>query len=82
MKVIDASDLPYQLTPTGTCIEGDWEEVMDLVHRCHEQARRHSPHVITTVKIEDQEGIDNQLTANVRSVEGIVGKTLSRLEPR
>ena len=82
MKVVDDSDLAYQLTPSGTCIEGDWDEVMDLVRRCHEQAREHSPHVITTVKIEDQEGVPNQITSNIRSVEGIVGKTLSRLEPR
>ena len=28
IKLIDASGLPYQLTPSGTCIEGEWEVVM------------------------------------------------------
>jgi uncharacterized protein YqgV (UPF0045/DUF77 family) len=29
LKLIDASGLPYQLTPTATCIEGKWEEIME-----------------------------------------------------
>jgi uncharacterized protein YqgV (UPF0045/DUF77 family) len=30
LKIIDDSRLPYRLTPLGTCIEGDWDQVMDL----------------------------------------------------
>jgi hypothetical protein len=26
LELVDASGLPYQLTPSGTCIEGEWEE--------------------------------------------------------
>jgi uncharacterized protein YqgV (UPF0045/DUF77 family) len=29
-------DSLYQLTPSYTCIEGEWEQVMPLVHQCHE----------------------------------------------
>jgi uncharacterized protein (TIGR00106 family) len=78
MKVIDGSGLLYQLTPSGTCIEGGWEEVMALIKQCHEHLRERSPHVITTIKIEDEEGGQNKLTKNVESVEEKVGKKLSR----
>jgi uncharacterized protein YqgV (UPF0045/DUF77 family) len=27
LKFVDASGLPYQLTPSGTCIEGDQEKL-------------------------------------------------------
>src|SRR5436309_3312947 len=39
IKLIDASGLPYQFTPSGTCIEGEWETVMPLVQRCHNMVR-------------------------------------------
>jgi uncharacterized protein (TIGR00106 family) len=79
LRIVDRSGLPYQLTPSGTCVEGEWEEVMGLIHQCHEQARRTSRHVITTIKIEDEEGGRNKLRDNVVSIEEKVGRRLQRI---
>jgi uncharacterized protein (TIGR00106 family) len=76
LKVVDASGLAYQLTPSGYCIEGTWEEVMTLVRRCHDRVRRSWPHVITTLRIEDQQGVNDQLTRNVAEVEEKGGRPL------
>src|SRR3954452_20472164 len=35
LKLVDASGLPYLLTPSGTCIEGEWDEVMALARIFH-----------------------------------------------
>ena len=78
LKLIDASGLPYQLNPSSTCIEGDWDEVMALVKRCHDRARQSSRQVITMVKIEDEEGVRDQLTRNVAAVEEKAGRPLRR----
>jgi uncharacterized protein (TIGR00106 family) len=78
LELVVASGLPYQLTPSGTCIEGEWEEVMSLVKRCHDRMREMSPHVITLIKIEDEKGERNKLTRNIASVEEKVGQTLHR----
>ena len=78
LRVVDRSGLPYQLTPSGTCIEGEWDEVMALVRECHQLVRRASRHVITSIHIEDEEGAQDKLTENIRSVEAKVGKTLRR----
>jgi len=59
--IVDRSELPYQLTPGGTQIEGTWDGVMALVRECHEQMCKHSPHVFTTIKIEDEVGVENKL---------------------
>jgi uncharacterized protein (TIGR00106 family) len=40
IKVIQASGLPYELNPMGTCIEGEWDEVMDVVSRCFQDLQR------------------------------------------
>jgi uncharacterized protein (TIGR00106 family) len=73
ISLIETSGLPYQLTPSGTCIEGEWDRVMPLIRRCHERVRESSPHVITMIKIEDEEGDHQKLTRNVESVREIVG---------
>jgi len=78
LKVVDESGLPYLLTPSGTCIEGEWDEVMALVRRCHDRVRELSPHVITMIKVEDEEGARDKLSRNVASVEEKVGRTLKR----
>jgi uncharacterized protein (TIGR00106 family) len=82
LKRVDASGLPYVLTPSGTCIEGEWDPVMALVHQCHDLARRSSPHVLTSIRIEDEEGVRDQLTRNIASVEDKLGRTLRKLDPR
>jgi uncharacterized protein (TIGR00106 family) len=77
LRIVDKSGLPYQLTPAGTCIEGDWDAVMALVRQCHEQVRTHASHVFTTIKIEDEAGAENKLMKNVASVAEKVGKPLA-----
>lgn len=75
LRAIKASGLPYQLTPTSTCIEGDWDEVMALVKHCRSIARGSSPHVITLLRIEDDlEQRAGKLSANVESVEEEAGE--------
>jgi len=78
IKLIDASGLPYQLTPSGTCIEGDWEIVMPLIRRCHDVVRSMSSHVVTFIKIEDESGKDNKLATNIQSVEHRLGRSIGR----
>lgn len=81
LRIVDASDLPYQLTPTGTCLEGSWDEVMPVVRACHEHAREHAGRVVTTLKIDDDPAYTDNLTRNVTALEDRVGKTLARTEP-
>jgi uncharacterized protein (TIGR00106 family) len=80
LQLVDASGLPYQLTPSGTCIEGEWEEVMTVIRQCHERVRKSTPHVVTLIKIEDDEGEQHKLTRNIASVEEKVGHPLARPE--
>ena len=78
LKLVDASGLPYQLNPAGTCVEGDWDEVLQLVHRCHQRVREKASHVVTMVKIEDDAGERGKLHRNVASVEEKAGRPLQR----
>ena len=76
LKIIEASGTPYKLTPSGTCLEGDWEDVLPLVKKCHDAARQSTPHVVTLLKIEDDDGPADKLLRNVYAVEEKVGHIL------
>lgn len=78
LKIIDASGLPYQLTPTSTIIEGDWQQVMRVVQQCHERIRKDNDYVITSVKIEDEAGAKDELRRNVDAVESAAGRSLHK----
>ena len=79
IRLVDASGLPYQVTASGTLIEGTWDEVMPLVRRCHEAVRARQDRVVTYVKIVDEAGATGKLAGNVRAVEERLGKRPERL---
>ena len=77
LTIVDRSGLPYQLTPTGTCLEGEWGEVMRVIRLCEQRMRQISPHVVTLIKIEDDQDAGPKLIRNVTSVEEKLGRPLS-----
>jgi uncharacterized protein (TIGR00106 family) len=78
IRVLDDAGLPYRLMPSATCVEGEWEEVMPVIQRCHARVREMSPHVITSITIEDDEDGGNKLERNVASVEEKLGHAAGR----
>ena len=82
LAVIEASGLPYQLTPAGTCIEGKWEQVMPVINECHDEVKGSNTHLITTIRIEDDAGEENKLSKNVASVAQKARGSAQRGNPR
>jgi len=78
IDIVDNSDLDYQLTPMGTVVEGDWDEVMDLISDCHKEMRKYSDRVETKIIIDDRKGADNRLTGKIQSVEKKLGKKVEK----
>ena len=52
---------------------------MPTVQACHQAARRHTTHVITLIKVEDDAGERNKIRTNVDSVETKAGRNLERV---
>jgi uncharacterized protein (TIGR00106 family) len=69
IKIVKESGLPYQLGPMGTCIEGEWDQIMDVINKCRKKLREKNRRVYLIIKIDDKEGAVNQITYKVRSVE-------------
>jgi uncharacterized protein (TIGR00106 family) len=78
LKIVVESGLDYRLNPMGTVVEGDYDQVMDVVRRCHMAVMAECPRVITTVKIDDRAGVRGMMEGKIRSVEEKVGTKLKR----
>jgi uncharacterized protein (TIGR00106 family) len=71
VKIVRESGLNYQLTPMGTVIEGDIEEIFRIVRRMHEAPfSAGALRVATLIKIDDRRDKPAPLMEDkVRSVE-------------
>ena len=78
LDIVDASGLPYRLTPMGTIVEGEWDELMRLVKRCHRRMMRHEERVLTRIIIDDRKGKKGRMDRKVRSVEKRLGRSLRK----
>ena len=77
LDIIDKSGLPYQLTPMGTIVEGEWEQVMALVTSCFQAMSQDCNRISTSIKIDYRVGKSGRLKSKIRSIESKLGRTLS-----
>jgi len=78
LDIIDRSGVPYRLNPMGTVLEGEWDEVMEVVRRCLEQMSRNCDRVTCSMKFDWRKGAGGRLTAKVQSVEKRLGRRLNQ----
>ena len=77
LDIVDRSGLPYKLGPLGTCIEGEWPEVMAVIQQCYEELAEDSNRIACTVKMDWRRGQSGRLESKVESVEKAVGRPLN-----
>lgn len=77
LDIIDRSGVAYQLTPMGTILEGEWNDVIAVVTRCFEAMRADCSRVEVALKVDYREGQESRLSAKIASVEDKLGRKLS-----
>lgn len=77
VDLIDRSGLPYQLTPMGTIVEGEWAQTVDLVTRCFELLQAEFPRISVQIKVDYRAGPAGRLKAKTERVEQRLGRKLS-----
>ena len=77
IETLRATGLNYRLGPMGTCLEGDGEDVLAAVRRCHETVAANHDRVITTIVIDDRKNRPHHLGDMVTSVEQRLGGVLA-----
>lgn len=72
VKVVRASGLPHETTSMFTTIEGEWDEVFDVVKRATEAVVAVAPRVSLVLKADIRPGFTGQLREKVERVERLL----------
>lgn len=76
LDVIDKSGVEYQLTPMGTILEGEWDEVMGVVTACFEALKTDCPRISVHLKVDYRVGHTGRLKSKIAKVEQTLGRKL------
>jgi uncharacterized protein (TIGR00106 family) len=69
LDIIDKSGIEYRLNPMGTILEGEWDQVFNVVGRCFERMRRDCNRISCTIKVDYRKGHQGRLSSKTASVE-------------
>ena len=78
VRIVRESGLPNETNAMFTNIEGEWDEVMAVIHRCVQTVAARSPRVSVVIKIDHRPGVTDALHRKVETVERELGRAGAR----
>lgn len=69
VDIIKQSGIQFSVNPMGTCIEGDVEQVMNLIKECMYELQKDCNRIYMTLKIDYRKDRTNAIQDKVSSVE-------------
>lgn len=77
LDIIDKSGVPYQLTPMGTILEGDWDTVMGVVGACFKALQADCTRIGMNLKMDYRAAPGGRLKAKTARIEERLGRKLA-----
>jgi len=74
VRIVRESGLPNETNAMFTNVEGDWDEVMDVIHRCVEAVAARAPRVSVVIKIDHRPEVSDALHGKVETIERELGQ--------
>lgn len=68
VRVVRESGLPHETNAMFTLVEGNWDEVMDVIKRATQAVEEVAPRVSLVVKADIRPGHENMLKRKVESL--------------
>jgi uncharacterized protein (TIGR00106 family) len=78
VDLIDRSGLRYQLGPMGTCIEGEWDDIVRVIGECIRTLQKDCNRISVSLKADVRKGSESRLEQKVRSVEKKLGRAIKK----
>ena len=75
VRVVRASGLPHRTTSMFTEIEGEWDEVFDVIRRATEAVGAFGPRVSLVLKADIRPGRTGEIDAKVERLEAALGES-------
>lgn len=73
-RILEKSGLNHELHANGTNLEGEWDEVMTAIRRCHETLHAMGvPRIHTDIKLGTRSDRDQRMADKVASVRRKLG---------
>ncbi|MER5873940.1 MTH1187 family thiamine-binding protein [Streptomyces sp. NPDC002044] len=69
VRVVRESGLPHRTDAMFTTVEGEWDEVMDVVKRAVAAVEARAPRVSFILKADIRPGVSDGMTSKVETVE-------------
>jgi uncharacterized protein (TIGR00106 family) len=76
LAVVAASGLDYRLHAMGTTVEGELDQVLDVVRRCFAALESDCVRISCSIKIDYRKGPGGRLDSKVQKVESLIGRRL------
>ena len=68
VKIVRDSGLPYEVNSMFTTVEGEWDEVFDVIKRASDAVTTSSSRVSLVIKADIRPGHTNQLSEKVQRI--------------
>jgi uncharacterized protein (TIGR00106 family) len=78
IDIIDRSGLPYQTHAMGTVLEGEFDQVLDVVRRCYEAMAADCQRIECSIKIDARKAGPGRLRSKVATLEEKLGREIQK----
>ncbi len=78
LDVIDRSGVNYRLNPMGTVLEGEYDEVMQVVRACFQELQKDCSRISMTLKMDYRKTPQSRLEQKIEKLETILQKPLKK----
>ena len=68
VRIIRDSGLPHRFGPMGTCVEGEWDQVMGVMGECFEDLKKDSDRISISVRFDYRKGPEGRIERKMTSV--------------
>lgn len=79
LEIIERSGLDYRLHAMGTIVEGELDQVLDLLRRCIDAMSADCDRITCSAKLDYRKGYSGRLESKVASVEQKLGRSLKKV---
>ena len=78
IDIIDKSGVQYKLTPMGTILDGEYDEVMAVVRDCFQELKTDCSRISVSIKIDYRKGTQSRLKSKINRIESLLGRTVNK----
>jgi uncharacterized protein (TIGR00106 family) len=78
IDIIDKSGVAYRLNPMGTVLEGDYDEVMNVVKDCFNELEKDCSRISLSIKIDFRKGEQSRINKKIERIESLLGRQIKQ----